>query len=198
YAAARTDRDAEIAACKTSEQQIKNGNLCRLGSAKSGQIDFIVWGDSHAEAITPAFPALANETGTVGWLIAQPGCAALLEVRRVSSDASGCDRFNEAVISLIERYNIRTVFLAGRWEVNALGRTSWEKSEGLGRVVLLDSESRSSSPQETQAVFERGLARTLERLHRGLRTVGLVMDVPNTAIDTPVYLAKSAISGNLG
>jgi peptidoglycan/LPS O-acetylase OafA/YrhL len=198
YASARTDRDTEIAPCKTSEQQIKNGNLCRLGSSKSAQIDFIVWGDSHAEAIAPAFRALANETGTVGWLVIHPGCAPLLGVRRVSSDASGCDRFNEAVISAIERYNIRTVFLAGRWEVNALGRTSWETSEGLGRVVLLDSDSHSSSPAETQAVFERGLTRTLERLHHGLRSVGLVMDVPNTAIDTPVYLAKTVISGNLG
>src|SRR5215475_14441332 len=45
YAAARTDRDSEIAACNASERQIKDGKLCRLGSSTSPQIDFIVWGD---------------------------------------------------------------------------------------------------------------------------------------------------------
>jgi peptidoglycan/LPS O-acetylase OafA/YrhL len=193
YASGRTDQDHDISACKTSLQQIQKGELCRLGSSKSSHIDFIVWGDSHAAAMAPAFRVLANETGTAGWLITHPGCAPLLGVVRLSRDASGCERFNDAVMSEIEQANIRTVFLIGRWEVNALGRTNWEASEGLGKISLLDANSKETSPAETRAVFERGLTRTLSRLRRSQRTVVLVMDVPNTAIDTPVFLAKSAI-----
>jgi hypothetical protein len=133
-----------------------------------------------------------------GWLAAHPGCAPLLGVVRISSDVSGCDRFNDEVISVIEQYNVPTVFLVGRWEVNALGRTKWETSEGLGKVVLRDADSKETSPAETRAVFERGLTRTLSRLSHGPRRVVLVMDVPNTAIDTPVFLAKSAMSGSIG
>jgi hypothetical protein len=198
YASGRTDRDAAISSCKTSVQRIQTGDPCRLGLSQTGRVDFVVWGDSHADALAPAFRALANEAGISGWLVSHPGCAPLLDVVRISSDASGCDRFNDAVISAIEKYNIRTVFLVGRWEVNALGRTNWETSEGLGKVSLVDANSKQTSPAETRAVFERGLTRTLSRLSRGLRRVVLVMDVPNTAIDTPVFLAKSAMSGSLG
>jgi peptidoglycan/LPS O-acetylase OafA/YrhL len=198
YASGGTDRDSEISSCKTSLQRIQKGDLCRLGSSKSSRIDFVVWGDSHADAIAPAFRVLANEAGMAGWLATHPGCAPLLGIVRISSDASGCDQFNDVVMSLIEQYDVPTVFLVGRWEVNALGRTHWEISEGLGKVTLRDAYSKETSPAETRAVFERGLTRTLSRLSRGPRRVVLVMDVPNTAIDTPVFLAKSAMSGNIG
>jgi peptidoglycan/LPS O-acetylase OafA/YrhL len=197
YASGRTDRDTEISACTTSVKRIQRGELCRLGLSKPRPIDFVVWGDSHADAIAPAFRALANETGTAGWLVTLPGCAPLLGVVRISRGTSGCDRFNDVVISAIEKYNIRTVFLAGRWEVNALGRTDWETSEGLGKVLLRDGYSKETSPAESRAVFERGVTRTLSRLNRGLRSVALVMDVPNTALDTPLFLARSAMRGSI-
>ncbi len=196
YASGRTDQDSEISACQESLQRIQNVDPCRLGSSKAKRIDFVVWGDSHAGAIAPAFRVLANETGTSGWLATLPGCAPLLGV--VRRDASGCDRLNDVVISAIEQHDVRTVFLVGRWDVNALGRTGWEISRGLRMVSLRDAESRETSPAETRAVFERGLSRTLVRLRHSLRSVVLVMDVPNTAIDTPAFLAKSAIDGNIG
>ena len=198
YASGRTDRDAEISACATSVESIRKGKLCWLGLPKPGTIDFVIWGDSHAEAIAPAFRTLANETSTNGWLAARPACSPLLGVERISRDAFGCERFNDAVISAIEQHDVRTVFLVGRWELDALGRTSWETSEGLGGVVLRDANSKETSQAETRAVFERGIARTLARLNRDHRSVTLVMDVPNTAVDTPAFLAKSVISGSIG
>ena len=197
YASAKADRDTEISACRTTVKSIQKGELCRLGLSKP-KIDFVIWGDSHADAIAPAFRALANETGTSGWLVTLPGCAPLLGVVRISRDSSGCDQFNDVVISAIEQYDIRTVFLVGRWEVNALGRTSWETSEGRGRVLLQDAYSKETSPAESRAVFERGVTRTLSRLDRGLRSVALLMDVPNTALDTPLFLARSAMGGSIG
>jgi len=197
YASGSSDRDHELSDCATPAQGIRTGALCRLGSDKTDPPDFVVWGDSHAEAVAPAFKALANETGSAGWLATHPGCAPLLGVVRLSRDASGCDKFNDSVISAIERSHIRTVFLVARWEVNALGRTSWETSEGLGAVSLQDAYSKQISPAETRAVFERGLTRTLARLNRDLCSVVLVLDVPNTAMNTPVFLARSAMRGSM-
>jgi SGNH domain (fused to AT3 domains) len=172
--------------------------LCRFGVPKTGRIDFVVWGDSHADAIAPAFRTLAVENGTSGWLAASPGCAPLLGVVRISRDISGCDQFNETVMSAIEQNEVPTVFLVGRWEVNAFGRSNREIAEGLGKVFLRDASSKETSPSETRAAFERGLTRTLSRLTRSHRSVVLMMDVPNTTIDTPVFLAKSAIRGRVG
>lgn len=198
YDSGKTDRDAELSACETSVESIHKGKLCSLGSQKPGAIDFVVWGDSHADAIAPAFRALANETHTNGWLASRPTCSPLLGVERISRGVSRCERFNDAVISAIEQHDVRTVFLVGRWELDALGPTSWETSEGFRGVVLRDAYSKETSQAQTRAAFERGITRTLARLNRDHRSVTLVMDVPNTAIDTPVFLAKSAMSGSIG
>jgi len=198
YAAGRTDRESELSSCTASLEHLQHGDVCHIGSAKSGKPDFILWGDSHAAAIAPAFRVLAKETGTAGWLVSHPGCAPLLGVTRVDRDISGCSEFNDAVISAIERYDIRVVWLVGRWDINASGRTSWELSQGQHQVFILDKESSKTSLSESRAVFERGLRRTLTRLQQGQRNVILLIDVPNTSMDTPGFLAWSASRGRIG
>ena len=199
YAAGRTDLDDELFSCAASLSlaRIQHDDVCRLGS-KMGNPDFIVWGDSHAGSIAPAFKALARETGTAGWLSSSPGCAPLLKVVRIDPHISGCPEYNDAVISLIERYDIRVVILVGRWDISALGRSKWELSEGLPQIFLVDSQSRQTSLEESRAAFERGLNRTLARLKQGGRKALLLMDVPNTSMDTPLFLARSMSRGRIG
>src|SRR5262249_49363581 len=149
--------------------------------------DFVLWGDSHAAAIAPAFQALAKETSSMGWLLYHSGCAPLLGVVRGDSGVSGCAEFNDAAIDAIERNDIRVVVLAARWEIDALGRTAWELDEGLPQVFIQDSDSRAKSLTENQAVFARGLSRTLVRLKQARCNVLLLLDVPNTSLDTPTF-----------
>ncbi len=198
FAEGRSDRDGNLISCDASVARIEQGGLCRLGIARSGKADFVLWGDSHAAAIAPAFRTLAEENGVMGWLVDHLGCAPLLGVVRLDPGISGCAEFNEAVIDAIERHNVAVVVLAARWDINALGRTSWELAEGLHQVFLEDTESRTVSLTENQAVFARGLARTLTRLQQSRRTVLLLMDVPNIAMDTPMFLARSANRGLIG
>jgi len=200
YASGITDRDHELAKCGRSTERIEKGDLCRLGSDKAGTdqagpVDFVLWGDSHAGALAPVFKTLANETGVAGWLATEPGCAPLLGVETITHNVSGCDKFNGSVISAVEHYNVRTVYLVARWELDLLGRTDFENSEGVGGFFLSDSDSKEISRAESGRVLERGLNRTLSRLARGGHRVVLVLDVPNTAIFTPAVLAKSATRG---
>ncbi len=199
YASGITDRDPELAKCERSSQRIDKGDLCRLGTAAAGPVDFVVWGDSHAGAVGPAFKTLANETGAAGWLATQPGCAPLLGVSTITHNVSGCNGFNASVASAIERYHVPTVYLVARWELNVLGRTNFEDSEGVSGFFIADGNTTEISPTENQRVFERGLTRTLARLTNDFRKVVLLLDVPNTGIYTPAVLAKMATRGmNLG
>jgi hypothetical protein len=199
YASGITDRDPELAKCERSSERIEKGDLCQLGPAGVGPVDFVVWGDSHAGAVAPAFKTLANETGAAGWLATQPGCAPLLGVSTITHNVSGCDGFNMSVASAIERYHVPRVYLVARWELNVLGRTHFEDSEGISGFFISDANSKEVSPAENQKVFERGLTRTLSRLTNDFRKVVLVLDVPNTGIYTPAVLAKLATRGmNLG
>jgi peptidoglycan/LPS O-acetylase OafA/YrhL len=195
YAAGSTDRDTELARCASNMKAIRKGELCQIGSSQTGRVDFAVWGDSHAEALSPAFKKLADESGATGWVASHSACAPLLGVSRGHS--ATCNNFNDEVVSAIERKDIPIVFVVGRWEGNALGPTKWESQEGKPGVSLIDAQSKEISPAETRAVFERGLSRTLSRLRQARRTVILVMDVPNTGFDTPGFLAKSFIRGSV-
>ena len=200
YASGITDRDRELAKCGRSAERIQKGDLCRLGPERMGAeqasaVDFVLWGDSHAGALAPAFKRLADETGAAGWLATEPGCAPLLGVETVTHNVSGCDKFNENVISAIERFHVRTVYLVARWELDLLGRTDFENSEGVGGFFLSDSNSKEVSTAESGKVLERGLNRTLSRLASDGHKVVLVLDVPNTAMFTPAFLAKSASRG---
>lgn len=200
YAAARSDQDVELPLpyCLASLDRIRNATLCHLGSAKSGKPDFILWGDSHAVAIAPAFQALAKQNGTMGWLASHPGCPPLLGVARTDRDIHGCTEYNDAVLSTIEREDIPIVILAARWDINVLGRTSWELFEGLPQAFVLDAESKKAALSGNRAVFERGLRRTLTRLAARHCQVVLLVDVPNTLMDTPVFLARGASRSQIG
>jgi peptidoglycan/LPS O-acetylase OafA/YrhL len=201
YAMGRGDEDHELARCMTtSVAQLKKGEFCHLGN-QAPKPDFVVWGDSHAAAIAPVFKALANDNGAAGWLATRNGCAPLLGVDVIDRDraVSGCRAYNEAVASAIEQNDIRTIFLVGRWQLNALGRDSQEIADGRRQVFIRDSESvELPSQTENMAVFERGLGRTLSRLKHDGKNVVLVMDVPNTTVDTPYFLAKAAQHGTIG
>jgi peptidoglycan/LPS O-acetylase OafA/YrhL len=190
YESVRINLNKEPSVCSGPISYVGGGEWCRLGTTSAS--DFVVWGDSHARAIAPAFKQLATETGRSGWLATHHGCAPLLDVIVVSRDTSGCDKFNDAVISRIEQDDIRTVFLVGRWDSNVYGRNDIEVGLGLGSFFLMDANSKEKSLAENRAVFERGLQRTLARLARDHRNIVLLMDVPYTRVDVPTYLARSA------
>lgn len=198
YAEGKQDQDRDLARCiNIPIARIEQGNLCRLGSS-AARPAFIVWGDSQAAAIAPAFQALANQAGTSGWLASSSGCAPLLGVERVDreSGVSRCQAYNDAVASVIEKYDIHAVFLVARWQVNAQGRSDQEFAEGRRQVYIRDSESAGPlSLAGNMAVFERGLRRTLARMSPHGRNIVTVLDVPNTTVDTPYFLAKASLHG---
>jgi peptidoglycan/LPS O-acetylase OafA/YrhL len=185
-----TDRDV----CRTATQ-VEQLAPCHFGSAKKATPDFILWGDSHAESLAPAFDSLAKDSAMLGWVASYPACLPLLEVRRV--DTPGCPEFNAAIVSLIESKDIKTVVLAGRWAVPSLGLSDGELEDGRPQVLLVDSSSQSRSLLENEKVLDRGLRRVLSRLTAEHRKVILVLDVPDTGVNTPGYLVRSVIEGKI-
>jgi hypothetical protein len=185
-----TDRDV----CRTATQ-VEQLAACHFGSATKATPDFILWGDSHAESLAPAFDSLAKGSATLGWVASYPACLPLLEVRRV--DTPGCPEFNAAIVSLIESKDIKTVVLAGRWAVPSLGLSDGELEDGKPQVLLVDSSSQSRSLLENEKVLDRGLRRVLSRLTAEHRKVILVLDVPDTGVNTPGYLVRSVLKGKI-
>jgi peptidoglycan/LPS O-acetylase OafA/YrhL len=143
--------------------------LCQLGK-QEGEPHFIVWGDSHAMAISPALHNAALAKGVSGLLLTVGGCQPLLGVSRKGKDR--CQIFNDEALALVEKTpSIQQVYLVGYWRVPLLGH-SYDNSNYL----IMDAETRFRSSTENRAVFQRGLERTLDAL--GSRSVYLLQDIP--------------------
>ncbi|MEE9494794.1 MAG: acyltransferase family protein [Gammaproteobacteria bacterium] len=159
----------DIKNCEPFIEGNDRANLCQLGNPKAPP-EFVVWGDSHAIAISPALDEAARELGVSGYTMTSGGCRALLGVYRKSKDR--CLKFNNQAMSFIKANpSIKVVFLVGYWRLPLLGE-SYDNSNFL----IIDEQTKFSSPAENRRVFERGLHRTLAAL-TGYKVV-VVEDIP--------------------
>jgi hypothetical protein len=115
-AAGARDRDERTTSCHTSSpHRVLSGDLCTLGGSKD-TVQFLVWGDSHAVALMPAFEMLASRHRVTGRIASYTGCPPLLGIRRADRDLTHeCSEFNAAVASYIRTNRIADVVLVARW-----------------------------------------------------------------------------------
>ena len=121
------------------------GELCELGGPASREPSFIVWGDSHADALMPAFRKLAEDHGVRGLFASHTNCPPLLGiVLRGRRLVQTCREFNEQMISAIQRYDSAAVALVAYWSTYS------------GPNELVDIEVGPDS--ETGTPFRTGLS----------------------------------------
>lgn len=174
--------------------RVRAGNLCRLGPGEGERPEFVVWGDSHADAWMPGFKALANQVEIDGWFASYRGCPPLLGVRRADkSDVDECREFNDAMIAAIRQFKIQNVVLIARWSTYASGRVKHRL--GNGDVFLADEQTREISRATSQMTFERGLSRTLSELHSMGVNVWFLEQVPELTVAAPSALVRLSIAG---
>ncbi|MFT3896015.1 MAG: SGNH hydrolase domain-containing protein [Anaerolineales bacterium] len=151
-----------------------------LGDGTS-EPSFILWGDSHAQALAPAFDAVAKQYDVTGYLANHSACPPLLDVYREGDTT--CLDFNNAILKDIEAHpEWNTVILSGRWALSADGQRY--KTEEGESVVLVDVQS--SAPTGSNAlIFENGMDRTIQKLLDLNRKVIIVSTVPEVGYDVP-------------
>ena len=169
-------------------KDVSVSRLCGLGAA-SQPASFILWGDSHAEAIEPAVADIAKKHGRRGLFAGSPSCVPLVGVDRY--DVPACRTFNDRVLQMILRHKeITTVILMARWGKAAQG-TAYG-NEGHGFVAIGDDEAHAQKPADNAAIFARGLKRTVDALRADGRQVLLVGPVPEIGWTVPQVLARLA------
>jgi peptidoglycan/LPS O-acetylase OafA/YrhL len=169
-----------------------SGERCRIGSMGDVEVDFLLWGDSHAAAVLPAVDYAAKFTGHAGYFVGDAACPPLIGVVRLRINmARQCRDFNYDVLSYIEAQGdrIKLVILAGRWAQLADGQ-SYMNESGRG-VVIIDNESTSAGPTANLAVFERGLRRTVTALVKMGKSVVILGDAPEVGWHVPFSLAAA-------
>lgn len=187
------DDDGMLADCfGLPLKDVNATRLCRFGASRGIVPSFILWGDSHADAILPAVRDVAKKNGREGYFAGQPSCAPLLGVAR--PDTPYCYAFNNKVLAIIKAHpELKIVILMARWGKNADGKAYGD--EGHGFVPIYDKKAHAHKPADNAAIFTRGLKRTVDALRKLGRKVVLVGPVPEIGWPVPLVLAREKITG---
>jgi peptidoglycan/LPS O-acetylase OafA/YrhL len=156
-----------------SAAKIAKVGLCKFG-ATTAKPTFVLWGDSHADAMTPALWKLAASHGEAGLLGAHGHCAPLLGVPL--SDPA-CQPFNQAVAKIALGKKIRTVFLDALWTAAA------------GEPPV-DAKAGEQADIAKRDQFARGLMATVATLKAAGKTVVIIGPVTVFKRSVPEDLAR--------
>jgi peptidoglycan/LPS O-acetylase OafA/YrhL len=189
--AEQVDHEPRIDRCfGLTATDVRDHRLCTIG-AKGIAPSFILWGDSHADAILPAVSEAAARAGRAGLFAGGEACPPLLGVTTPMPD---CRAFNDAVMAPMKDARIRDVILESRWAKYAEG-TAWGVEPKGHSIVLHDDACTSGeTARDNHAVFARGLWRTLGQLRALGKNIVIVAGVPEIGWPVPAVLARRALA----
>jgi peptidoglycan/LPS O-acetylase OafA/YrhL len=137
-------------------------DFCLFGADRQQQAaDVAVFGDSHAEALLPAFDAAGKRYDRRIAHIGMGGCPPLLDVDvAVGNYAPGaCPALAQREYDYVKAHRIKKVVLVSRWTLYTDG--DYDQSHMSG-YFLVDQASQTRTREASRAVFEKALEQTID------------------------------------
>jgi peptidoglycan/LPS O-acetylase OafA/YrhL len=165
-----SDEDTLTGCANIPFDKIASGKLCSFGPQGNDTLSGLVWGDSHAMALLPAYEKLAESHHLRLYYAVHSSCRPLLGLKvRNDSARLTCARFNAAVAQAVRRLDPRLLILNAHWI---------DTNEDLVPQSIADSVPGESN-------FSRGLRATLRETGSTGRSVCVVQDVPTLKYEMP-------------
>nr|WP_321445667.1 acyltransferase family protein [uncultured Cohaesibacter sp.] len=169
-AAEEESRSFQAHPCLARKGELPDNSACVTGDPNS-QATIVLWGDSHATHILPAFKKLARMGKFASVIMTKAGCKPIPGVNMLppSEMRSGCPTFNQAALEKINSLpNVRAVFIAGRWQTGLSGSEVYSIDNQF--VSLSDSlELMSKRLNEVYDTFEK---RHIQVIFGGIAPIG--------------------------
>ncbi|MEB0077434.1 acyltransferase family protein [Pseudomonas sp. CCI3.2] len=181
YAQARHWTQGQMACLMRTESPDLN-TVCRFGGAADTPPLQLVWGDSHAAALTPALRADAERYGMPVWLASLAGCPPIIG----ANVRQQCEDFNQQTLALVRREKVHDVVLAGRWSLYLYGEENGDR-----KYVVFRADNQGSAEQHMADDLRSMVARLRET---GAR-VWLFKEVPMQRLGTIGRLSSLAMIG---
>ncbi|MGE5952016.1 MAG: acyltransferase family protein, partial [Qipengyuania vulgaris] len=168
---------------------------CHLGNQLREQVDYVLWGDSHAGSLIPGLERFVSERGLTAVTFSKSACAPLPGIVRLDKEGDhDCDGHNRAVLNrILEDYPDAEVLLAGRWALLAEGER-YAGEEGshpvISRVDRIEV-ARSTYPE----LVGEGLENAIEPLLAAGHRITVVKGIPEMGFDVPGTIARNAWLG---
>jgi peptidoglycan/LPS O-acetylase OafA/YrhL len=168
--------------------------VCPVNDYADATQTIAVFGDSHADAILPAFEAYAESSQANVVKMGVAGCPPLLGVYVWNGNyALGvCHAAAEAQAKFVQENDISAVVLVARWSLYTQAGY-----EGHGRHYLLNDENalQTGGPSASRAVFEAAVRRTAE-FYNNLGVELLVVEQVPQLIFEPKNIVYAAMFQN--
>nr|WP_183938252.1 acyltransferase family protein [Rhizobium paranaense] len=171
-----------------SLSDIRAGKLCPLGAEASNTPSFLVWGDSHSGAMSPAIDEAAKQAGVSGLFAGHASCPPLPGAQlSARGDVKRCGDFNAAVRDLVTSRHIPLVFLIAYWP-------KYVHDAELPNEGVYFDPSLPPPLQDKSASVTASLDRLMTELTQQGTKVVLVMDVPEMGRYMPEAVAKAVMT----
>jgi peptidoglycan/LPS O-acetylase OafA/YrhL len=157
-------------------------DFCLFGDPlKTSHPDIAVFGDSHAEALLPAFDSAGKTIGQSVAEIGLGGCPPLLgvDVARGSYEAGVCENLASREFDYVKQHHIKKVFLVSRWTLYTDGDDNRERK--IGNFLVADGH-QDKTLETSRAVFKTGLAATIDAYKAIGAQVYIVAQVPQQRV----------------
>ena len=156
-------------------ENLTPNSLSVLG--KESTPTYLLWGDSHAMALSPGFHHFSESSGINGLFVNRKHV--LLNNSYTNLYRNNAYRLENVLQWLELRPELKTVILSNRWAVRAKGCAN-ETPDGAVRYIRHDGKG-----QTTTEIFRLGVTELCERLHAMKRRVIILADVPEQGYDIP-------------
>jgi peptidoglycan/LPS O-acetylase OafA/YrhL len=181
-------RNPDRSACYLPSAAIEIGKLCALGRAGAAP-SFVLWGDSHGEAMRGAVSEAAAAAGRAGVYAGELGCAPLIGM--INPQKPSCAAVSDALFRLIaETRSVDTVILVSRWGWWA---ESLPYKRESGAPVTLALAGLPDAEVANRTALALGLEHTVASLLAAGKRVWLVGPVPEVGYDVPRYFYLRSI-----
>lgn len=169
--------------CRTAT--VSNANsFCRLGH-KGPEVrpSVLVWGDSHAGAWLPGADLWMLGQEMAGTAFIRSGCPPLIGLERIgTAEGASCREWNDAVIDWIDKSDIETVILIGRWTISYHGSRFGNEPGSPAKVKL---QSDANVEIWGAKAVESALDATLKALTSANKEVIVIGNVPEIGWNVP-------------
>jgi peptidoglycan/LPS O-acetylase OafA/YrhL len=151
----------------------KYEGICRIGTpGVNVKTKFVVWGDSHADALVPLFDAMGASYGAQGIVFDDADCVPVAGVHEVPA-AIDCESEKATARRFVEDHDIKNIILVARWSLYVRGGP-----DAVPRDFVTDGSIASTSPQEAARILEVHLSSMVAQLTGEGRKVIIVEQVP--------------------
>jgi peptidoglycan/LPS O-acetylase OafA/YrhL len=173
-----------------------DGEPCIIGStdAVKNTVTFLLWGDSHADAMMPGMDLAARQAGQTGVFLGDSGCPPLVNLQRFSNGRTCTADFSDRVISwLQERQDIQVIVMAARWALYVEGTRPEGETGTNVRLEWTGEQTQDVRAFDNAALVEHSLRETILRILAMNKQVVLVGPVPEIGRNVPTSLARAAL-----